>query len=101
VLAALAVIHEEGWRVHYLGADLPVEEVLEACWKLSPAAVGLSGSDPAVVRISLPALAALPAKLPPRTLAVVGGAGMEPHARLLNNYGYRIGLQAFREASHS
>jgi MerR family transcriptional regulator, light-induced transcriptional regulator len=101
VLATLAVIHEEGWRVQYLGADLPVEEVLEASWKLSPAAVGLSSSDPSIVRASLPALAALPAKLPPRTLAVVGGAGMEPHARLLRTYGYRIGLQAFHEAHQS
>jgi DNA-binding transcriptional MerR regulator len=101
VLATLAVIHEEGWRVQYLGADLPVEEVLEASWKLSPAAVGLSSSDPAIVRASLPALAALPGKLPPRTLAVVGGAGMEPHARLLRTYGYRIGLQAFHEVSRS
>lgn len=99
VLATLAVVHEEGWRVQYLGADLPVEEVQEAAWKLSPAAVGLSSSDPSIVRASLPALAALPAKLPPRTLAVVGGAGMEPHARLLRNYGYRIGLQAFHEVS--
>jgi len=100
VLATLAVIQEEGWRVHYLGADLPVEEVLEAAWKLSPAAVGLSGSDPSIVRASLPALAALPAKLPPRTLAVVGGAGMEPHARLLRSYGYRMGIQAFQEAAN-
>jgi MerR family transcriptional regulator, light-induced transcriptional regulator len=101
VLASLAVAHEEGWRVHYLGADLPVEEVLEASWKLSPAAVWLSSCDPSIVRASLPALAALPAKLPPRTLAVVGGAGMEPHAKLLRNYGYRIGLQSFHEATES
>ena len=101
VLASLAVVHEEGWRVQYLGADLPVEEIIEASWKLAPAAVWLSSSDGSIVRASLPALAALPAKLPPRTLAVVGGAGMEPHARLLRNYGYRIGLQAFQEASQS
>ena len=98
VLATLAVIQEDGWRVHYLGPDLPVEEVVEAAWTLAPAAVGLSGSDPAIVRGSLPALAALAAKLPPRTMAVVGGAGMEPHARLLRGYGYRIGVAPFREA---
>jgi DNA-binding transcriptional MerR regulator len=99
ILATLAVAQEEGWRVHYLGADLPVEEVAGASWKLSPAAVGLSSSDPSIVRASLPALAALPGRLPPRTLAVLGGAGMEPHARLLRGYGYRIGIQAFQEAS--
>jgi DNA-binding transcriptional MerR regulator len=97
VLATLAMLQEEGWRAHYLGADLPVEEITEAAWKLSPAAVGLSASDPAIVRASLPALAALPGKLPPRTLPVVGGAGMEPHFRLLRGYGYRMGLEAFHE----
>lgn len=92
LLATLAVVQQDGWRAHYLGPDLPVEEVVEASWKLSPAAVGLSGSDPGLVRASLPALAALPSKLPPRTLAVVGGSGADPHARLLRSYGYRIGI---------
>ena len=98
VLATLAVVQEEGWRVHYLGADLPVEEVVAAAWKLSPAAVGLSSADPAIVRASLPALAALPGKLPPHTLAALGGTGMEPHARLLRGYGYRVGPHALQEA---
>ncbi len=100
VLATLAVMQEAGWRAHYLGADLPVEEVVEATWKLSPAAVGLSSSDPEIVRASLPALAALPSKLPPRTLAVLGGSGTDPHARLLRSYGYRIGLSAFEGFHH-
>jgi DNA-binding transcriptional MerR regulator len=98
VLATLAIVQEDGWRVQYLGPDLPVEELLEASWKLSPAAVGLSGSDPAIVRAALPALAALPGKLPPRTLAVLGGRGMDSHTRLLQGYGYRIGIDAFQEA---
>ena len=100
VLATLAIVQEEGWQVHYLGADLPVEEVVEASWKLGPAVVGLSCSDPGIVRASLPALAALPAKLPPRIVPVAGGAGMHPHARLLDGYGYRVGIGAFREALH-
>ena len=100
ILATLAIVQEHGWRVHYLGADLPVEELVEASWKLAPAAVGLSSSDPSIVRASLPALAALPGKLPPRTLAVVGGAGMDAHARLLRGYGYRIGVEALKEAMH-
>jgi hypothetical protein len=98
ILATLAVVQENGWRVHYLGADLPVEEILEACWKLSPNAVGLSSSDPTLVRAALPALAAFPAKLPPNTLPVIGGRGAEPHVRLLRNYGYRIGVEAFEGA---
>ncbi|MBA3555722.1 MAG: MerR family transcriptional regulator [Gemmatimonadales bacterium] len=97
VLASLAVIQEEGWRIHYLGADLPVEEAVEAAWKLSPRALALSSSDPAIVRANLPSLAALPAKLPPEAMAVAGGGGMEPYARLLRTYGYHLGLGAFRK----
>jgi MerR family transcriptional regulator, light-induced transcriptional regulator len=97
-LATLAVLQEDGWRIHYLGADLPVEAVVEAAWKLSPQGVAFSGSDPSLVRASLPALAAVVGKLPPRTMAVIGGGGVEPHARLLRGYGLRIGLEAFTRA---
>ena len=94
-LATLAVVQEDGWRIHYLGADLPVDAVVEAAWKLSPEGVAFSGSDPSIVRASLPALAAVVGKLPPRTMAVIGGGGVGPHARLLRGYGLRIGLEAF------
>jgi methanogenic corrinoid protein MtbC1 len=94
-LATLAVIQENGWRIHYLGADLPVNEVIEAAWQLAPQGVAFSSSDPAVVRASLPALAAVISKLPPRTMAVIGGAGVGPHAQTLRGYGFRIGLEAF------
>ena len=98
VLAALATLQERGWRIQYLGTDLPVDEIVEAAWKLSAAAVGVSGSAPELVRSALSGLAALPGKLPPGTLAVVGGAGMEPHFRLLRGYGFGMGLEAFPEA---
>jgi DNA-binding transcriptional MerR regulator len=97
-LATLAVLQEDGWRIHYLGADLPVDAVVEAAWKLSPAGVAFSGSDPATVRANLPALAAVVGKLPPRTMAAIGGAGVGPHAHLLRGYGLRIGLEAFTRA---
>jgi DNA-binding transcriptional MerR regulator len=95
-LASLAVIQDGGWRIHYLGADLPVQEVVEAAWTLEPRAVALSGSDPVVLQTNLPALASLPSQLPPRTLAVIGGRGAEPYARMLRGHGFRIGLEAFR-----
>ena len=66
----------------------------EAAWKLAPRAVALSASDQALVRASLPSLAALPVTLPPGTLAVIGGAGVERHAVALRNYGFRMGLTA-------
>jgi DNA-binding transcriptional MerR regulator len=97
-LATLAVLQEDGWRIHYLGADLPVEEVIEAAWQLSPRCVAFSSSDPSVVRANLPALAAVTGKLPPHTIAAIGGGGVEPHARVLRGYGLRIGLEAFTKA---
>jgi DNA-binding transcriptional MerR regulator len=90
-LATLAGLQEDGWRIHYLGPDLPVPELARAAWKLSAAAVALSGSDPALVRAALPALAPLPGKLPPGALAVIGGAGILPHAGVLRGYGFRLG----------
>ncbi|HEY8258733.1 MAG TPA: MerR family transcriptional regulator [Gemmatimonadales bacterium] len=93
-LCTLAEVQERGWRIQYLGADLPVDEIATAAWKLSPRAVALSASDPATVRANLPALAALPAKLPPGTTVAIGGAGTEAHAGRLRNYGYRMGPHA-------
>ncbi|HKU61563.1 MAG TPA: MerR family transcriptional regulator [Gemmatimonadales bacterium] len=98
ILATLAMLQGGGWRVQYLGADLPAQEMVEASWKLRPRAVGLSSSDSAVVRAALPALAALPPRLPPDTAAVMGGAGVEPFARQLQRYGYRIGLRSLVSA---
>jgi DNA-binding transcriptional MerR regulator len=95
LLVTLAVAQEDGWRIQYLGADLPVDAVVEAAWKLSPEGVAFSGSDPSIVRASLPALAAVVGKLPPRTMAAIGGAGVGPHTHLLRGYGLRIGLEAF------
>lgn len=90
-LCTLAGLQERGWKTHYLGADLPVEQMAEAAWKLAPRAVALSASDQALVRASLPALAALTVTLPPGTLAVIGGAGVERHAVALHNYGFKMG----------
>lgn len=98
-LATLAVLQEDGWRIHYLGADLPVEEVIEAAWQLSPRCVAFSSSDPSVVRANLPALAAVTGKLPPHTIAAIGGGGVEAHARVLRGYGFKIGLEAFTKAT--
>jgi DNA-binding transcriptional MerR regulator len=98
-LATLAVLQEDGWRIHYLGADLPVDEVIEAAWQLSPRGVAFSSSDPAIVRANLPGLAAVAVKLPPNTMAAIGGGGVEPHSRVLRGYGLRIGLEAFARAT--
>jgi DNA-binding transcriptional MerR regulator len=95
-LCTLAGVQEQGWRIHYLGADLPVDQIVGAAWKLAPRAVALSASDPATVRASLPALAALPAKLPPGTMAAIGGSGVDAHAGRLRNSGYKMGPDVFK-----
>jgi DNA-binding transcriptional MerR regulator len=98
LLSALAALQEQGWQIHYLGPDLPVPELARAAWKLSARAVALSGSDPAVVRAALPALAALPGKLPPGSVALIGGGGIERHAGVLRRYGFRLEPEAFAAA---
>jgi MerR family transcriptional regulator, light-induced transcriptional regulator len=99
LMATLVILQEGGWRVHYLGPDLPVADLAEAAWKLSPAVAALSGSDAELVRASLPALSTFPGKLPPDTVAVIGGSGVEPHATLLRRHGFRIGREAFTRAA--
>ncbi len=94
-LATLADIQESGWQVHYLGPDLPVDDVVEAAWARQARAVAFSGSDPRLVEPQLPALTQLPARLPPRAVPVIGGGGVAPFEHILRSAGYRIGLESF------
>ena len=94
LVAALATAQESGWRIHYLGPDLPVQELLEAAWTLRPTAAALSASHRGVVEHNLGALGALTTKLPPGVMPIIGGGGVEPHERLLRSFGYRIGMDA-------
>jgi DNA-binding transcriptional MerR regulator len=100
-LASLARIRDFGWTIHYLGADLPVQEVVQAARTLEPRAIALSASNPVVVQANLPALASVPARLPARTLAAIGGAGAEPYASVLRGHGFRIGPAAFAQRAPS
>ena len=95
VLAALAQAPASGWRVHYLGADLPVAEVLEAAWRLTPRAVALSVSDRDLCARQLPELVALARALPTGTLGIVGGAGAVPHRAALGRAGLLVGERPF------
>jgi methanogenic corrinoid protein MtbC1 len=91
ILAMLAILQEEGWRAHYLGTDLPLNDLVNAARRLMPAAVALSAHDPETVRRSLSGLAALPGQLPAGTRLTIGGKGAEAHAALLQRYGYQVG----------
>lgn len=94
-LASLADVQEYGWQVHYLGPDLPVDDVVEAAWKRQARAVAFSASDPRLLEAQLTALSQLPARLPPRAFAVIGGGGIAPFEHVLRAAGYRIGLESF------
>lgn len=94
-LCVLADIQHHGWRIHYLGPDLPVEELVEAAWKLKADALALTVSEATPIEPSLAALTQLPGRLPPRTVPVIGGGGIASHERALQQAGYRIGLETF------
>jgi methanogenic corrinoid protein MtbC1 len=94
VLATLASVQERGARIHYLGPDLPLADVVMAAWKLRPAWVALSASDPAAIVANLAGLSDLPHRLPPGAGAVIGGAGIATHSRRLTACGFRLGTDA-------
>jgi MerR family transcriptional regulator, light-induced transcriptional regulator len=98
LLGTLTLVQEHGWRIQYLGPDLPVDQVVEAAWRLQPAAIALSTSLPDNCQALLPALADLPDRLPPGTRPIIGGGGAEPHAAALEHLGFRLGLSAFTRA---
>lgn len=95
LLGTLTLVQEHGWRIHYLGPDLPVDEVLEAAWRLRPQGVALSTSFPDNCASLLRPLAELPGRLPPGTVPIIGGGGADAHAAALRQIGFRLGLDAF------
>lgn len=101
ILATLAQAHALGWRVTYLGADLPVDQVIDAAWRLRPRLTVLTVSDPERCAGALPALRRLLAALPPATVAAVGGAGSVPHRRALARYGLQVGERAFARVARA
>jgi methanogenic corrinoid protein MtbC1 len=95
ILATLAILQEEGWRAHYLGTDLPLDDLVNAARRLMPVAVALSANDPETVRRSLSGLVALPGQLAAGTRMTIGGKGAEAHAAFLQRYGYQVGRVSF------
>ncbi|HET8836096.1 MAG TPA: MerR family transcriptional regulator [Gemmatimonadales bacterium] len=73
----------EGWSVTYLGADLPVEELLGAIGQTRAEAVGLSIVHPGDERRLANVVREIRAGLPPDVALLLGGAGARRiHARL-------------------
>ncbi|HEU0080052.1 MAG TPA: MerR family transcriptional regulator [Longimicrobiaceae bacterium] len=86
-LLAAASATAEGWRVTYLGADLPAEEIAAAVRQRGASRVALSlvypGDDP-----RLPGeRRRLRAALPPGVAVVVGGGAAEGHRATLDEIG--------------
>lgn len=92
LLATLARARSAGWQVHYLGPDLPLDQVIQAAWTLRPAAVALSASDPELVERNLPELSRFVPRLPPRVRAVIGGRGAIAEGNSLVRHGFQLEL---------
>ena len=74
MMAALAAARE-GWRVYYLGPNLPADEIAMAAHRVGAAAVALSVVHPASQAAVIDNLSRLAAALSGRTLLIGGSAG--------------------------
>ena len=74
------VLADRGWRIAYLGADTPVDQILDMSASVSPTAVMLCARDARHVANSADAIAMLAERHP--TLLAGGGANAELAARL-------------------
>jgi MerR family transcriptional regulator, light-induced transcriptional regulator len=86
MLAATAA-SSNGWRVTFLGASLPAEELLRAVRMADADAVALSIVHPTDDPRLVTELRALRAGLPPSVALVVGGAGARAYIGVLDEVG--------------
>lgn len=96
-LVTLVRLQHAGWRVRYLGADLPLKDLAEAAWTLVPQVVALSAADPINVTNRLGEIRRLPRILPPGILVVLGGQGAEINGSRLRRAGLKVGDGAIPE----
>lgn len=75
IQVAAAVAASEAWRVVYLGADLPVDSVVQATLQSGVRVLALSVVAAAGAPSALEQLRAIRAALPASVVMVVGGAG--------------------------
>jgi DNA-binding transcriptional MerR regulator len=93
-LVTLVDLKSRGWRVQYLGADLPLKDLVEAVWTTIPQVVALSAANPQNVEVRLPELRRLSRLLPPGTVAAVGGRGTDGIGAKLRRAGLRVGIES-------
>jgi MerR family transcriptional regulator, light-induced transcriptional regulator len=86
-LLAAATAAAEGWRVTYLGADLPAEDIAEAAMRTRARAVALSIVSPLSGAALGDELRRLRTALPKDVALVVGGAASSVAGALLDEIG--------------
>jgi len=86
-LVVAATAASVGWRVTYLGADLPVADIAGAVRTTGASAVALSLTHPADDPQMPGNLQVLRAALPPRTALIVGGIAAPSYATALADSG--------------
>ena len=89
-LLAAAAAAAEGWRVVYLGAGLPAEDIAEASTQARARAVTLSLGAAPTDRIVARELRRLRTLLPNDVAIVVEGAGAEAHRGVLREIGASV-----------
>ncbi len=78
-LLAGVVAAYEGWRVRFLGPDLPAAEIARAADKLGARMVALSAVHPRLDSNGVREVLEIRRRLPPTVKVVIGGAGADAH----------------------
>ncbi|MDG2283163.1 MAG: MerR family transcriptional regulator [Longimicrobiales bacterium] len=78
-LLAGVVAAYEGWKVRFLGPDLPAAEIARAAEKLDARMVALSAVHPRLDATGVQEVLEVRRRLPMSVKVVVGGAGADPH----------------------
>jgi len=78
-LLAGVVAAYEGWRVRFLGPDLPAAEIARAADKLGARMVALSAVHPRLDATGVQEVVEIRRRLPPSVKVVIGGAGADAH----------------------
>lgn len=101
-LLAAAAAAAEGWRVTYLGVNLPGQEIASAARSTGARAVALSLIHPLGDPELGPQLKALRREVPKGTALLVGGAGAESYRSEIEAVGGRVlsGLTELRDLLH-
>ena len=86
-LMAAAMAALQGWRVLYLGADMPMDDLGKAVAVNRPQVVALSTVSGEVAATLVEQVASLKPHLPPETTLLVGGRGAAMHAAELAQLG--------------